>query len=446
MKRVEDTYTDRVTHILFLPPPLEPNPAQNLPNLMPIKEEQLTPKLYSQAPARLVSPYHTPLPMLPNPGGNTLRGPPRKFEPQEPHFNTYRGLTNDYMHREEPGKAWYYESYHREASKLKAMVVPSRSHQGAPSFPKPTNFAPSGYPKVQHRRSEIHFFRYPYILSEDVSGVYRPAVAAEYPPAKDPDDVLWPKLWPVSPSRCPFIRMVPHHKAGTLPEKRAGENLPGFRSKLAKHSQSRHRAYPGPGNLGGVASRELEQRKRSALMDRSASKVGADRLAALPNGFLYLERRGATRKSLPPPIRPIRTKSSAPAAIANTKKPGYCENCRTKFSDIEEHVVSQAHRTFALKESNFQSLDGLLRTLKRNLKPNPFLAPTPTVTNPSSSSPHHWYGKSARDYESEATSNPNQTYSFDLAGGDTRTLFVQPLPLSDQPPLDNLGGAVLDQS
>lgn len=96
-----------------------------------------------------------------------------------------------------------------------------------------------------------------------------------------------------------------------------------------------------------------------------------------------------------------------------------------------------------MKEANFLSLDSLLRRLARVYKANPVLVPTPSATNPSSSSPH-WYGKSARDYESEATSNPNQSYSFDLAGSDSRSIF--PKPLSDQSALDpHLGGAALDQ-
>ncbi|KAJ9050710.1 Cdc7p-Dbf4p kinase complex regulatory subunit [Entomophthora muscae] len=440
--RVEENYTDLVTHVLFLPPPLDPKPNQSLSSLVPVKEERHTPRLFPPSPN--YTPYHNQLTtLLPNSGHLDRLTPPRKIEQQEPHPNSYRGITNDFNPPRDEAKNWYYDNYQREHSKPKAMIVPPRSYQSASPFPKLSNFALSGFSKVQHRRSEIHFFRYPYILSEDVTGMYRPAVAAEYPPSKEADDVIWPKLWPVSASRCPFIRIPPRHKAGGLTEKRPGDNSPGFRTKMPKNSQNRHHLYSGTGS--GLTSRDLEhQRKRSILNDHNSSKVGAQRLAALPNSFLHLEKRGNTPKSLPPPTRPIRTKSSAPAAVANTKKPGYCENCRSKFPDIEEHVMSPTHRAFAMKETNFQSLDCLLRRLNRIYKPTPALAPTPTATNPSSSSPHHWYGKSARDYESEATSNPNQTYSFDLAGSDSRSIF--PKPLSDQSALDShLGGAVLDQ-
>ncbi|ODH48756.1 hypothetical protein GX48_05081 [Paracoccidioides brasiliensis] len=49
-------------------------------------------------------------------------------------------------------------------------------------------------------------------------------------------------------------------------------------------------------------------------------------------------------------------------------KPGYCENCRDKFDDFEEHVMTRKHRKFALTLSNWTELDELLRSLKRSRK------------------------------------------------------------------------------
>ncbi|KAI8935532.1 hypothetical protein NX059_008102 [Plenodomus lindquistii] len=46
-------------------------------------------------------------------------------------------------------------------------------------------------------------------------------------------------------------------------------------------------------------------------------------------------------------------------------KPGYCENCREKFNDFDEHVVSRKHRKFALTNDNWLELDGLLAQLDR---------------------------------------------------------------------------------
>ncbi|KXT04447.1 hypothetical protein AC578_3625 [Pseudocercospora eumusae] len=46
-------------------------------------------------------------------------------------------------------------------------------------------------------------------------------------------------------------------------------------------------------------------------------------------------------------------------------KPGYCENCRDKFDDFEEHIGSRKHRKFATTLDNWRDLDALLLQLKR---------------------------------------------------------------------------------
>ncbi|RJE25914.1 G1 S regulator [Aspergillus sclerotialis] len=53
-------------------------------------------------------------------------------------------------------------------------------------------------------------------------------------------------------------------------------------------------------------------------------------------------------------------------------KPGYCENCREKFDDFEEHTHTRKHRKFAMTESNWTELDALLSQLERPRKnPDP---------------------------------------------------------------------------
>ncbi|KAF2239641.1 hypothetical protein EV356DRAFT_499829 [Viridothelium virens] len=49
-------------------------------------------------------------------------------------------------------------------------------------------------------------------------------------------------------------------------------------------------------------------------------------------------------------------------------KPGYCENCREKFEDFDQHVVSRKHRKFALTLDNWKELDALLEKLVRPRK------------------------------------------------------------------------------
>ncbi|EED23382.1 G1/S regulator NimO, putative [Talaromyces stipitatus ATCC 10500] len=49
-------------------------------------------------------------------------------------------------------------------------------------------------------------------------------------------------------------------------------------------------------------------------------------------------------------------------------KPGYCENCRDKFDDFDEHTMTRKHRKFATTLSNWTELDALLSKLERPLK------------------------------------------------------------------------------
>ncbi|KYG40618.1 hypothetical protein M433DRAFT_8628 [Acidomyces richmondensis BFW] len=52
-------------------------------------------------------------------------------------------------------------------------------------------------------------------------------------------------------------------------------------------------------------------------------------------------------------------------SVERDPKPGYCENCRDKFDDFDEHIQSRKHRKFALNQENWKELDGLLAQLKR---------------------------------------------------------------------------------
>ncbi|KAI0686363.1 Dfp1/Him1, central region-domain-containing protein [Cytidiella melzeri] len=46
-------------------------------------------------------------------------------------------------------------------------------------------------------------------------------------------------------------------------------------------------------------------------------------------------------------------------------KPGYCESCRVKFEDFQEHIESKRHRKFADDDANFANLDHVLSRVRR---------------------------------------------------------------------------------
>lgn len=80
---------------------------------------------------------------------------------------------------------------------------------------------------------------------------------------------------------------------------------------------------------------------------------------AKPNHFASAE---ATERKLKRKreIRAAERKKKA----KHQSKPGYCENCRVKYADFEEHIMSDKHRQFAINESNFRKIDDLIDTVR----------------------------------------------------------------------------------
>ncbi|OOF98802.1 hypothetical protein ASPCADRAFT_204520 [Aspergillus carbonarius ITEM 5010] len=72
-----------------------------------------------------------------------------------------------------------------------------------------------------------------------------------------------------------------------------------------------------------------------------------------------LKRRASDRKAIIIPKKKERRRDP---------KPGYCENCRDKFDDFEEHIVTRKHRRFATNRANWAELDALLVQLARPVK------------------------------------------------------------------------------
>ncbi|KAK6454304.1 Dbf4 Cdc7p-Dbf4p kinase complex regulatory subunit [Scheffersomyces xylosifermentans] len=46
--------------------------------------------------------------------------------------------------------------------------------------------------------------------------------------------------------------------------------------------------------------------------------------------------------------------------------PGYCENCRVKYDNFHDHIVSNRHRNFACNDLNFKDIDKLISTLNES--------------------------------------------------------------------------------
>lgn len=64
----------------------------------------------------------------------------------------------------------------------------------------------------------------------------------------------------------------------------------------------------------------------------------------------------------------LKWKSDIHAKYSKVKKPGYCECCLEKYSDLVEHSKQSHHRKFAIHKDNFAQLDNIISDLRRPMK------------------------------------------------------------------------------
>ncbi|WEW58134.1 Cdc7p-Dbf4p kinase complex regulatory subunit [Emydomyces testavorans] len=140
-----------------------------------------------------------------------------------------------------------------------------------------------------------------------------------------------------------------------------------------------------PGAKAGT-SKEIHELKRKVLEknngilstsqkpSNSITAAGAARVPATRSSKTKtMENLGAIPEDSK--VRIIESKTQKAGAVSKRTgslkrdpKVGYCENCREKFDDFEEHINSRQHRKFALTSSNWEELDELLLSLQREVK------------------------------------------------------------------------------
>ncbi|KAI5790383.1 Dfp1/Him1, central region-domain-containing protein [Pyronema domesticum] len=131
------------------------------------------------------------------------------------------------------------------------------------------------------------------------------------------------------------------------------QDQPGQRAGTSKEIQALHRRVAG-----------------NVLLNNNTSNAAAKRV---PEFF--------AKPSDPEPKNTRKTRAAGPEMNAKTgvvetkkektvrlkpePKPGYCENCREKFDDFEEHTFSRQHRRFAANSKNWSDLDTVICLLTR---------------------------------------------------------------------------------
>ncbi|KAK5166995.1 Cdc7p-Dbf4p kinase complex regulatory subunit [Saxophila tyrrhenica] len=97
--------------------------------------------------------------------------------------------------------------------------------------------------------------------------------------------------------------------------------------------------------------------------DNNPPPRAAKRKAQETLGVLHEDEEDTYDIPRPPHRKPPAPKKRKP--VLKEAKPGYCENCRDKFDDFDDHVLSRKHRKFAMTQDNWKELDDLLVQLKR---------------------------------------------------------------------------------
>jgi hypothetical protein len=66
--------------------------------------------------------------------------------------------------------------------------------------------------------------------------------------------------------------------------------------------------------------------------------------------------------------------AAAKAAPQPRIKPGFCECCCEKYSDLDRHIRTESHRQYAQDSDHYEGIDKFLGTLRRTLRPDFLLA------------------------------------------------------------------------
>lgn len=199
-----------------------------------------------------------------------------------------------------------------------------------------------------------------YLLVEDITGVHKPVMIAEFPKVKEGYDPPWPRLYPVPEGKCPFVRFVEgkDDKKKYFIDPKPQLNLLKTNDPVMVDSNA-----SGMNQTTTVTSASISSQKTKMSNTTVPTNPKIKELE-------LLGRRVPSTSRTKPSIITRSSKPKVPLKMPMTKKPGYCENCRIKYEDLNEHIKSRTHRRFATQSSNYTELDDLLAKLQRKPKPS----------------------------------------------------------------------------
>ncbi|ETN39179.1 uncharacterized protein HMPREF1541_05402 [Cyphellophora europaea CBS 101466] len=157
-------------------------------------------------------------------------------------------------------------------------------------------------------------------------------------------------------------------------------------SKMTSAIQSNMISSTAATGVKSTTSKEVHELKRKVL---ERTNTGSLSVGSIPSSHRMNDLAGTLKNArAPPPTRAAKSKAQEKLGVveedddesmqpkmkqSNNKKksmqrdpkPGYCENCRDKYDDFEEHILSRKHRKFATTQSNWEELDALLAKLQQ---------------------------------------------------------------------------------
>ncbi|KAG5519177.1 hypothetical protein PMAC_002265 [Pneumocystis sp. 'macacae'] len=247
-------------------------------------------------------------------------------------------------------------------------------------------------------REDYVYFKGPYIFVRDMSNIYRPIIIKEWP--KPPNGKVsegeWPQFRVTDFGHCPFIRnnYRKSHPPSSLPKHEmfkelqniteSSKNLKGIFFNHLKDNSHRicsqlQSINQTDINASGIIQSNLTStvRSQTSANARSGGMAGSITIP-LSKSVDDLKRKVfiqvQQRRSIQENINTFQQSQIDPTDKKKVKvesKPGYCENCREKFEDFDQHINSRRHIKYATNNENFAELDELLSSLKR--KPLPWI-------------------------------------------------------------------------
>lgn len=193
----------------------------------------------------------------------------------------------------------------------------------------------------------VHF-RGPYVLVRDMTELYKPIMCREWPRVSNAKDGEWPQWRNTRPGRCPFIR-----------DKPAEQKKPPLQLTSTRHERFNTLNRFRHAKASGI------QQITSAIQSGvgRCGWSGKENIGSGAQGLQNLQKKAVTAQR--------GTRLNAKADPADHKKGtaelkgGFCENCKDKFDDFDQHLETHTHRSYAKNEDNFTALDSILDVVQR---------------------------------------------------------------------------------